>query len=202
MSAFHCPNCASPVAPAAAMVKMAACAACGTTLFIADEQARLAGEAGVMHAAPLLFGLGSTIRLDGRTLRILGHARFSYGRGFWDEFWALDARDEPCWVSLDEGDIVLQRELDRAAWPRYDGRLALGRTVELDGVSFTVTEEDDAECVAVRGSFDQALVVGGRYRFVNLQGGDGTLLSGEFHGTSREWYRGAWYDPFEAEVLA
>ncbi|WP_156916804.1 MULTISPECIES: hypothetical protein [Leisingera] len=41
-----------------------------------------------------------------------------------------------------------------------------------------------------------------RYRFVNLLGDDGTLLSGEFQGSSREWYRGHWFDPFEVEVLA
>ncbi|KIC20291.1 DUF4178 domain-containing protein [Leisingera sp. ANG-Vp] len=202
MSTFHCPNCASPVSPAAASVKLTACESCGTTLFLEDDQARLAGEQGVMHEAPMLFGLGSSIRLGGRTMQILGHARFSYGRGFWEEFWALDDGNSPCWVSLDEGDIVMQRVLRRPEWPKYDGYLKLGGTLNYEGELFTVSEEDDAECVAVRGSFDQALIVGERYRFVNLQGEDGTLLSGEFQGSSREWYRGQWYDPFEVEVLA
>ncbi|WP_156916803.1 hypothetical protein [Leisingera aquimarina] len=95
MSTFHCPNCASPVTPAAAAVKLTACESCGTTLFIEDAQARLAGEAGIMHATPMLFGLGGTTRLGGRSLQILGHARFAYGRGFWDEFWALDTSGTP-----------------------------------------------------------------------------------------------------------
>lgn len=202
MSMFHCPNCASPVTPKAATVKLTACEACGTTLFIEDAQARLAGDAGVMHDTPLLFGLGSAIRLGGHQLQILGHARFSYGRGYWDEFWALDDKGAPCWVSIDEGDIVMQRVLQRAAWPRYDGYLRLGQRIDHDSVEFAVAEEDDAECIAVRGSFDQPLLVGERYRFVNLQGDDGTLLSAEFQGSRREWYHGQWYDPFEVEVLA
>lgn len=202
MTQIQCPNCANPVSPDAPAVRMMTCGACGSTLFLDDAQARLAGGQGVMHDAPMLFGLGDTIRLGGRRLRLLGHARFSYGRGFWDEFWALDSQEAPCWVSLDEGDIVLQRSLAPRGWPRYDGYLKLGSTVTHDGLTYTVTEVDEAECTGLRGSFGHALQVGERYRFVNLTGDDGSFLSGEFLGGSQEWYLGHWFDPFEAEVLS
>lgn len=200
MSSLHCPNCAHPITRIVASVRLTTCASCGSTLFLEQEQTLLAGEQGVMHDVPMLFGLGDTIRLGRQSVQILGHARFSYGRGFWEEFWALDDDGAPIWVSLDEGDIVLQRGLSRANWPKYDGYLKLGWSITYGDETFTVVEDDTAECIAVRGSFDQALLVGEHYRFVNLQGEDGTFLSGEFLGAEREWYSGHWYDPFDVEV--
>ena len=50
--------------------------------FLEDEVARLAGEGGFMHETPLLFDVGDEIEIDFHRIRVLGHARFSYWRGF------------------------------------------------------------------------------------------------------------------------
>ncbi len=162
----------------------------------------MAGEQGVMHDVPLLFGLNSHIRLGRGSYHIVGHARFSYGRGTWDEFCALDHAGAPVWISVDEGDIILQQEIQPANWPRFDGYLKLGHGIKYDGESFRVVEDATGECIALRGSFDEPLHVGESYRYVNLQGADGGLLSAEIDGDQYSWFMGRWFDPFEVEVLS
>lgn len=82
-----CPNCGAAVDLQIKLVKITTCASCGTTLLLEDQGLRSAGAAGAMHDVPQLFDVGDTIRCDTTRITVHGHARFSYGRGFWEEFW-------------------------------------------------------------------------------------------------------------------
>lgn len=200
MADLHCPNCGDAIVPAFKNVRLITCASCGTSLFLEDEAARLAGQAGVMHDVPMLFGLGDIVRLGNVMLTLHGQARFSYGRGTWDEFWGLSQDDQPFWLSLDEGDMVLQQGIDPSAAPKTATSLRPGAMLQFYGESYKVTEIDEAECLAVKGSFDEALQVGETYRFVNAQNSRSELLSGEIWQGGESWYLGRWFDPFEISV--
>lgn len=200
MKEMHCPNCGDLVSPAIRHVKMVTCASCTTTLLLEDAGARAAGEQGVLHDVPMLFGPGDAVRIETTSYDILGHARFSYGRGSWDEFWAVDGRGDPVWISVDEGDLILQRLLTRADWPKYDGYLRLKSILTYNGQRFQVSEVGTGTCVGLRGSFGHQLTVGESYRFLNLQGEEGDVLSAEIEGNSYEWFLGRWIDPFDVEV--
>ncbi len=179
---------------------MMSCTSCGTTVLLSDEAVKLAGEQGVMHDGPALFGIGDTIHIGKESVEILGHARYSYGRGYWDEYWGLTARGEPRWVSVDEGDIVLQAPIPPANTPTTDPPYRVGQVLTHSSQRYDITELDQAECMALRGTFDEELHVGETYRFVNAQAPDGGLLSGEFWGTEASWFVGEWVDPFEVRV--
>lgn len=195
-----CPNCGDDAAPALDRLRMTTCASCGTTLFIHDNRMELAGKQGVMHNAPMLFGPGDTVHLPRGHFKAMGHARFSYGRGVWDEFWGVDEEGLSCWLSVDEGELVLQYPLKTTRYPQLRRVPLLGQKFEWDDTRFTVTELDEAECVALRGSFEDVPVVGHRYTFFNCTGDDMRLLSGEFRDGGRAWYIGHWHDPFEIRV--
>ncbi|CUH88898.1 hypothetical protein PH5382_02842 [Phaeobacter sp. CECT 5382] len=200
MKELHCPNCGALVSPAVASVKMITCTSCSTTLLLQDGGLRLAGRQGVLHDGPMLFGLGDTATIAGIDYHILGQARFSYERGSWDEFWATDTVGAAFWISVDEGDLILQRSLSRQDWPKYDGYLSLGSTLRHRDEEFTVAEQGDGTCTGLRGSFGHALSVGESYRFLNLQGEDGSVLSAEIEARQYEWFLGQWIDPFDVTV--
>jgi hypothetical protein len=200
MNEMHCPNCGDLVSPAIKSVKMITCASCTTTLLLEDAGLRLAGEQGVLHDVPMLFGLGDHLRIGKASYDILGHARFSYGRGTWDEFWAIDGQGAPVWISVDEGDLIVQRILARADWPKYDGYLRLGSTFLYKAEEFRVDEVGTGTCTGLKGSFGHELTVGESYKFLNLQGEDGGVLSAEIQGAQYEWFIGHWVDPFEVKV--
>ncbi len=200
MSQTQCPNCGAAVHSRFKTAKMMNCESCGTSLYLLDEQFVLAGEQGVMHEGALIFALGDHLRLNKQDYHLIGHARFSYGRGWWDEFWAEDGAGEGAWVSVDEGDIVVQRAVAEADWPKLNSPPSLGGAVRFLKQTYRVTEREQAECVALRGAFPELMEVGERYQFVNCQSEGSELLSGEFWSGGRNWFLGAWVDPFDVDV--
>ncbi len=201
MDDFRCPNCGTPFGPQSGGIRMMNCSSCGTSVFIEDDRLRLAGSQGVMHDVPLLIALGDRVRVDGAEWRVLGHARFSYGRGTWDEFWAVKDAGGGVWISVDEGDVVIQSLLDPGRSPKTEGVPPIGTVVQYGNQSYSVTEVETATCEAVRGSLPEELAVGESYRFANCSGADGRLLSGEFWDGGEAWYLGRWVDPFDVQRL-
>ncbi|WP_254445104.1 DUF4178 domain-containing protein [Ruegeria atlantica] len=153
-----------------------------------------------MHDAPLLFGIGDHVRLGRTSTLILGHARYSYGRGFWDEFCGVDDDGASCWISVDEGDVVCQTRLQGQDVPKSEPPFKPGETLDFEATTFTVTEVETAECVALRGQFDELLQVGEKHSFANASAGDDALLSCEYWEANRIWFYGRWYDPFDVRV--
>ncbi|NUB45296.1 DUF4178 domain-containing protein [Fertoebacter nigrum] len=199
MTQRNCPKCGDSLGPQFARLKMMNCPSCGTSLFVQDDQMRLAGEQGVMHDVPLLFGLGDRVVIGGLTYHPVGHARYSYGRGTWDEFWTTSDTGAGRWISVDEGDVVVQEPLD-GGMPAFSTPPALGSAFRcLDG-HFTVTEAEEATCVALRGNFPDLLLIGEVHHFINATAADATLLSGEFGPDGARWFLGEWVDPFDVRV--
>jgi hypothetical protein len=195
-----CPNCGYGFPELRRATRMFDCPACGTTLFREADALAPVGDHGEMHAAPMLFGLGDTVSADGMTFLIIGHARFDYGRGFWDEMWAEDARGHGAWLSLDEGDVALQFPLIPEAAPRFLAPPPLGTAIDIGMDRYVVTESDAAALVAIRGEFPERLDIGERHRFVNASGNAGRILSGEFWEGGQAWFEGRWIDPFDVTV--
>ncbi|CUH82502.1 DUF4178 domain-containing protein [Tropicibacter naphthalenivorans] len=201
MPEFTCPNCGTPVPDQTRFVRMVSCESCGTALLIEDDVVRNAGDSGVMHDTPALFAIGDTIRAGKDEIRIFGQARFSYGRGTWDEFWGLDQHGAPVWVSVDEGDIAVQREfLDQSISPAQAQGTQLGAMWTIDGEQYAVNEKETAECLAIRGSFDHELHVGERYGFFNAQGPRAQILSCEYWEGGALLYVGRWFSPYDIQI--
>ncbi|KNG93325.1 DUF4178 domain-containing protein [Pseudaestuariivita atlantica] len=201
---YNCPNCGAAQDPAFRAARMMTCTSCGTTLFLDPSGARDAGSAGVMHDAPSLLTLGTDVRLAGAVWHVVGHARYSYGRGHWDEYWCTSG-DDAAWISVDEGDVVVQRALPPDDAPRLSGPPPTGQTIEVasgfwGADTYRVTEREEARCEAIRGSFPEPLEVGETHTFVNANGEHGGLLSGEFWDGGQAWFLGEWVDPFDVRA--
>jgi hypothetical protein len=175
---------------------MVTCAHCGSTSVLRDEVFRLAGEGGVIRDAPSLIRLDEEVQVQGQRLMPVGLAQFDYGRGWWDEFWCLDADAAGYWLSADEGDYALEQALPRADWPKRF-RPKLGAEVEIGGTAFRVTEAETATCVAVRGAFPEVLEVGESHLYFDLTGPDGEIATHERWDGGEGWSIGRWIDPWE-----
>ncbi|SIS50402.1 DUF4178 domain-containing protein [Paracoccus saliphilus] len=202
VTAYNCPNCGARINELAKIARMAACDSCDTALLIEDEVVRATGQKGVMHEATSLFDIGDTVKAGDSSVLLRGKARFSYGRGFWDEFWGLDAVGKPVWISLDEGDVAVQRELVDASLSRAVQNADIGDAITLGRREFVISEIETAECVALRGAFDHELKVGESYEFINALGKNGALLSYEYWIGGAQLYLGQWFSPFDIEVEA
>ena len=197
MDERNCPKCGAAVGPQLASTRMVNCPSCGTSLFLKDDRFELAGSAGVMHDVPMLLALGDHVTINGRPWHLIGQARFSYGRGFWDEFWAVGAGDRTAWISVDEGDVVVQTQLDADRAPAMTTPPLFGGTLNWDRETFQMAEMETARCEAFKGTLPEVMAVGETYHFANFTDEQGRLLSGEFWPGGCAWFVGDWVDPFD-----
>ncbi|MBP0484133.1 DUF4178 domain-containing protein [Sagittula salina] len=183
---------------------MQTCPSCDTTLFVSGDRLEQAGSAGEMHDGPTLFTIGDLVKLGRRAWEVLGHARFSYGRGWWDEYWCEDPRGNGAWISVDEGDVVVQTAISEGTKPRFRTDARIGSIFQYAGVKYRCVEKGAGECAALRGAFGEVLQVGEVFAYANAQGEDGGLISVETSGDGPEaetrWFRGEWHDPFEIDA--
>ena len=195
----NCGNCGAELPGRLAQARMITCTYCGTTSVLRDNVFEMAGEGGEMQEAPSLIQLGQSLRIERRDLMPVGHARFSYGRGHWDEFWCVDGAGEGCWLSADEGDYALEHDLPRDRWPD-SRRLSLGASIELLGETYTVTEVETGTCLAVRGEFPEELEVGEAHLYYALSAQRGAMATYERWDGGEGWSHGRWIDPWDVKA--
>lgn len=195
-----CPNCGYGFENLRKSTRMFDCPSCDTTLFREADALAQIGNNGEMHDYPMLFGLNDTVMAEGKTYNVVGHARYSYGRGTWDEMYAEDDRGTGAWISIDEGDVALQFPFTGNSGPRRSDPARVGEVIGYDGRKYTVTEGDTATCIAMRGQFPEMVQVGDEHYFINASGPSGQILSGEFWEGGHSWSEGIWLDPFKLKV--
>lgn len=195
MKQRNCLKCGADLGESFSWARMINCEHCGTAHILRDAVFTLAGSSGVLHDAPGLVHLGQPLVTPVGSFDPKGLVRFSYGRGAWDEFWALDASGSGAWISVDEGDIVVQRPIGGADLPKAPP--PLGSTLAHDQDNWTVTEAETARCIGFRGQLPEDFALDEVFTFVNASCGDGRLLSGEFHDDTAAWFVGPWLDPFD-----
>ncbi len=198
---FNCPNCGGQLSRKVAHSKMVTCPYCESTVLLEDETVKLAGVGGVMADEPSLFVLGRAVEYQGESYMPIGQARFSYSSGWWDEIWALDGHGNGVWISVDEGDIAIERNHETDL--KIDERkLKLGARIEFEGEIFRVTEVDRGKCEALRGEFPEEMAVGDTYTYYHLSGARGSLITLEFEDGEMYVTEGQWIDPYEIRQQA
>jgi hypothetical protein len=196
-----CPNCGYGFEGLRKSTRMFDCPSCGTTLFREADALAPIGAHGEMHETPMLIGIGDTVLVGPNKFDVLGHLRFDYGRGTWDEFWCENRSGRGAWISVDEGDVVLQEPMPEGAVRRgLQGQLRLGAGIRIDDEVYEITELDSAACIAFRGQLPERVTLGETHSFVNATGPEGALISGEFWDEGEAWFAGEWLDPFELRV--
>ncbi|MEL6587138.1 MAG: DUF4178 domain-containing protein [Pseudomonadota bacterium] len=200
-SETSCPNCGAALPDLLAHARMVNCDFCGSSVVRDDDVVAKAGEAGAMLDAPELVAVGVPVRLGQEgTFTATGHVRYDYGRGHWDEYHGSLDTGGLIWVSVDEGDIVLQRPVTDGA-PALRGTPRIGSTLAWGGTDYDCTEVSSAKAVAFRGQLPEAIVVGESHMFANFSGPRGLILSLETWEEGRNWFAGVWIDPFQVERL-
>ena len=194
----NCPNCGASLDRRIRSSKVVGCASCGSTVFLHDLSFATPGELGEMHETPSLLSLKAPVKLAGHIVTPVGVVRYSYGPGWWDEFWC-EADKGGQWVSVDEGDIVIETPIAAPKTPAPARRLKIGDVVMHQAQNYRAVEAETATCVAYRGELPEAPEIGEAHRYVNFQGPDGRALSLEIWGANEAWFAGRWVDPWSIE---
>lgn len=184
-----------------AYARMVNCDFCGSSIVMDDDVLAKAGEAGDMLDAPELIEIGVPVRLGSEgTFVASGHVRYDYGRGHWDEYHGSLDTGELVWVSVDEGDVAIQRDIPTSDAPSGGRSLfRLGAEIEVNGLPYTCTEVSSAKAAAFRGQLPEAIVIGETHMYANFSGSRGAVVSAEIWDEGAAWFIGLWIDPFQVE---
>ena len=195
---INCPQCGYPLPIYFQYTKLLECPSCRSTIFLDDEVARVRGDSSALTEEPSLIKLHQLFKFESHSYLPVGKIRYSYGRGFWEE-WFLKRNDGASWwLSIDEGDFVLEREVSLDLIGDFDvDNLKIGNFVG----DFMVTEIATGECKGFAGELPEPIEIGAKHGYIHFQGEAGELLTLEYSANGeKKLFRGRWIDPFEIEI--
>jgi DNA-directed RNA polymerase subunit RPC12/RpoP len=196
-TSYNCPQCAAPLNFHFKYSKLIKCASCDSSIFLEDKHVKLIGQSSVLSPIPSLIKLYQNFKLQGKTFTPLGKIRYSYGRGFWEEWFLKDERNQEFWLSIDEGDFVLQEKVKLSLPFKSASAFKLGRKYG----QYLVTEKGEGTCVGFEGELPANINTHQKHHYIHLSLGQGNLVTAEFTKDLTETFKGKWIDPLDIEVL-
>lgn len=195
---INCPQCGASLPIYIAHAKLAQCGSCGSSIFLEDEAARLAGYSSVLAPEPSLIKLNVAFVYDRKSYFPMGMIRYSYGRGFWEEWWIKDDSNEEWWLSVDEGDMVLEklRENEDNISIFKNAHIGLASAKE-----WIVTEIGEGNCEGFFGTLPHRITIGQKHRYIHLSGYEAKLKTLEVDTTGMRTYVGRWINPFDIKKM-
>ncbi|MEA1920669.1 MAG: DUF4178 domain-containing protein [Campylobacterota bacterium] len=189
---INCPQCGDKLPLHFAYSKLAQCHSCGSHVFLDDEGARLAGKQSVLSQEPSLLSLHQPFVYNHQSLTPIGKIRFGAGRNIWEEWWCVDSK-KGYWLSIDDGDYVLEEEVTFSL-PLYSHK-EIRLDQEIKG--WRVTEIDEGRCLGFEGELPEVVEVGETHHYAHLSKSYGEMMTVEFFGKTKKLYKGKWLDPYE-----
>ena len=189
---INCPQCGDALALHFRFSKLVHCASCGSDIFLDDEGARLAGEQSVLAAFPSLLELHTPLRYEHKIYTPIGHIRYETERYSWDEWWVHDQNDNAYWISVDDGDYIVEKEVPFSL-PVYSfNDVHLGDEIE----GWEVSEMGEGVCKGFEGELPEVVALGEKHHYAHLSKPDGEMMTMEFFNNTKKLYKGRWIDPY------
>jgi len=192
----NCPQCGDALDIHFKYSKLVKCRSCGSSIFLEDDAVKLIGESSVLSPEPSLIQLHKPFNYRGHHYLPLGKIRYSYGRGFWEEWFLKDEKNKEYWLSIDEGDFVLQEKVKLSLPFKSSSSFTVGTKYG----KHLVTEKGQGRCVGFEGELPNEVHFGEIHQYVHLSEGHGKLLTLEMSDNETETFRGNWIDPLEIKV--
>ena len=174
---LRCPNCGGDHTLVNPGITMLICDYCKTVVYWDDETALKTGSQSILPEADTRLFMHATGTLSGQGFEVMGHLRYDFGRGTWDEWYLQLGDGGEAWISEDG------RELSHEIPIQADGPLPqahamqVGQAVSLGGVAYTVRELGDATLVGGEGQLPFTLLQGEHYPYADVASLDGTQFA-------------------------
>ncbi|HIP51174.1 MAG TPA: DUF4178 domain-containing protein [Campylobacterales bacterium] len=194
---YNCPQCGDTLEIHFKYSKLIKCRSCNSSIFLEDDTVKLIGKSSALSPEPSLIELHKIFKYRSQTFTPLGKIRYSYGRGFWEEWFLKDEKNKAFWLSIDEGDFVLQEKVKLSFPVSRTQKFTVGAKYG----KYIVTEKGEGLCVGFEGELPEKIELQEKHDYVHLSQGYGKLVTLEFTDKSIQSFRGEWIDPLEIEVL-
>jgi len=200
---FNCPQCGDALALRFKYSKLTRCDSCQSTIFLEDETVLSLGQTTLLVDEPTLLSLHHPFVYEEKTFRPIGKIRYVYTLGFWEEWLVLNDEHKAFWISIDEGDMVIEEPLalgDEMIKTILTKKY-LGAKVTINNKQYWVTEKAKGTCQGFEGELDRRVKVGEILEYMHLTARNGNEhITLEREGTDYSAYVGQWLDMYEVKV--
>ncbi|MBL8403103.1 MAG: DUF4178 domain-containing protein, partial [Dechloromonas sp.] len=146
-----CPSCGAPVLFKSASSIFAVCAYCQSTLVRHDQALEDIGKMAVLVEDRSPLQLGSEGQYKGVHFALIGRIQLKYNQGTWNEWHLLFDDMRTGWLSEAGGEYVLTfMEQVREPLPAF-AALKIGQRLQVASRAWTVSNLENAECIAGQG---------------------------------------------------
>jgi len=194
----NCPQCGDALAIHFKYSKLVKCRSCGSSIFLEDDAVKLIGESALLAPEPSLIQLHKPFTYKNTNYLPLGKIRYSYGRGFWEEWFLKDEKNKEYWLSIDEGDFTLQKKVKIDLPFGHPSSVKVGKKY----AAYLVSEKGSGKCVGFEGELPEEIKIDEQHHYLHLSAGGGNLLTVEYTAHKIETFKGMWIDPLEIKVDA
>ena len=188
---FNCPQCGDKLELHFKWTKLVSCSSCKSSIFLEDDGSFNIGEQSSLSPEPSLIELHIPITIENKSYLPLGKIRYSYGRGFWEEWFLTDNQNQKFWLSIDEGDFVIQEK----ATIKLPFSNPLSAKVGNKYGGYLVSERGTGKCVGFEGELPELIKIGESHFYLHLNVGEGKLITVEVTAQKTETFVGQWIDP-------
>jgi hypothetical protein len=173
----NCPSCGAPRILHNPGILLFVCEHCGSAVTWDEEKIRAAGQQAALPEGFTRLYRGAAGTLQQKRFLVLGRVRYSFGSGFWDE-WFLELGDGSTrWLTEDNHELSLQREVSSPPLDRFEAYRP-GSKILFDDREFRVQEVGWTECLGIEGELPRAIAAGERYAYVDASSVDGRFSLG------------------------
>ncbi len=173
---ISCPNCGSVFELVNPGVVMLVCDHCSTRLYVSDEAAQAIGEQSILPEDDSRLHLGASGRVLKHSFMAVGHVRYKYDEGFWDEWYLELNNGKYVWLMEDERDLSLEIATDKDDIPEPDKLVASLPAVKVKGVAYLAQFTGEAVCEGAAGQLPFVVEPGHKYKWADLATLDGKRI--------------------------
>jgi hypothetical protein len=187
-----CPSCGAAHDVYNPGVIMYVCEYCSNAVYWDEEKIKVAGKQSVLPEGFTRLYRGAAGSFADKRFVVLGRARYSFGRGFWDEWFIEMFNGQTQWLTEDNHELAVQAEIKGVSVAPFES-YPPGATLTVRKRTFMVQEAGTAECVGLEGDLPKSIETGETYRYVDASSLDGRYTIGiEYDEEVATVFAGRW----------
>lgn len=197
---INCPACGSAISAHIKYAKLIVCPHCRISLFLEDDAVKQAGQMSVLTEQPSILTLNQRFCYNQTCFVPVGHIRYNYPKGFWDEWWVLNDDGSSAWVSIDEGDVAIENIVEKTPEVPPFPEIQIGQKIIVGGDILTVTEKNNCRCTGIEGELPFIINPDETFNYVDLSAPPNLIYTIEYFTDGIECFKGKWIDSFEIKM--
>jgi hypothetical protein len=200
MKQIGCPSCGAEHNLADPSTISLVCEYCDNVIVWDQQGVKLSGKQSRLTEGFSRFYRGATGTIRGQQFQVLGRVRYSFGRGFWDEWYLILDSGKCVWVTEDNHEFAMQEIHQSGNQFGHFSNYVVGEDVKINGEGFRIQEIDTAVCLGIEGALPKEILPQEKYPYIDGSSFDGTKTFGlEYDGAEKNspptLYIGNWIKP-------